>query len=171
METSLKKAVNAEGKGFHTAQKKLLNKIASSNPKVYYVTADAAPASTTPATISSLSFPINRNTKYLVEGHFPCLGDGTSGIAANLATTNDPTDARIVFSYQIDNAAAQLETQTDLTSPNPTGVAAAITLITFAGNVFAGVNDDTCHVQFSTFQTTTAAAVYKGGFIKVYEVE
>jgi len=170
MTTNIKSKINSTG-SLTSGQKNLLNEIATNNPKILYVDANAAPASTTPASISTLAFNIKRNTKYFVEGHFPCLGDGTSGIAANLATTSDPSDARIVFSYNIDNAANQTEVQTDLTSPNPTGVAAAITLVTFQGHIFAGSSDDICNVQFGTNTGTTAAAVYKGGYIKVYEVE
>jgi hypothetical protein len=170
METSLKSAVNAVG-GLSWNQKKLLNKIASENPKVYVLAADDSYNSTTPATASEFTFAIAKRRKYYVEGFIHCLADGTSGIAANLATTNDPSDARVHFAYSIDNAADQTEIQTDLTSPNPTGVAAAITAIKFSGHIWAGDNDDTCNVQFSTNTGTTAAAVYKGSFVKVYEAE
>lgn len=170
METSLKTAVNNTG-SLTQSQKKLFNKLASENPKVRVLAADDSYNSTTPATATEFSFPISKYRKYYVEGFIHCLGDGTSGIACNLATTNDPSSARVHFAYSIDNAADQTEIQTDLTSPNPTGVAAAITAIKFSGHIWAGANDDTCHVQFSTNTGTTAAAVYKGSFVKVYEVE
>lgn len=170
METSLKTAVNNTG-SLTASQKKLFNKLASENPKVRVLAADDSYNSTTPATATEFSFPISKYRKYYVEGFIHCLGDGTSGIACNLATTNDPSAARVHFAYSIDNAADQTEIQTDLTSPNPTGVAAAITAIKFSGHIWAGSNDDTCHVQFSTNTGTTAAAVYKGSFVKVYEAE
>lgn len=170
METSLKTAINNTG-SLSDTQRKLLKRLASENPKVRVLAADDSYNSTTPATATEFSFPISKYRKYYVEGFIHCLADGTSGIACNLATTNDPSSARVHWAYSIDNAADQTEIQTDLTSPNPTGVAAAITAIKFSGHIWAGANDDTCHVQFSTNTGTTAAAVYKGSFVKVYEVE
>lgn len=170
METTLNNAINAPC-GFNTTQKKLLKRIANENPKIVYASADDSYNSITFVTATEFSFPISKYRKYYVEGFIHCLADGTSGIVANLATTNDPSDARVHWAYSIDNVADQTEIQTDLTSHKPTGVAAAITAIKFSGHIWAGANDDTCHVQFSTNTGTTAAAVYKGSYLKIYEVE
>lgn len=171
METTLNNAINAPC-GFNTTQKKLLKRIANENPKIVYASADhTVNPSDTLANDSELYFDVRANRKYIVEAFLFTSADGADGIKVAFATATDATAARITWSYNIDNVANQLEAQTDLTSPGPTGVAAAITNITGNGFIHAGADGRITLQSALVADNNAATTIYKGSYLKVYEVE
>lgn len=171
MVTSVKAKIGSSP-SFSNKQKDMLNYVAERSPLIKYASADhTVNPSVTLANDSELYFDVQKNKKYLVEVCLFTTVDGTDGIKVAFATAVDATAARIYWSYQIDNAANQTETQTDLTSPAPTGVAAAISLL--LGNGFIHAADDGRITLQSALvvDNNAATTIHKGSYLKVYEIE
>ena len=158
--------------GFNAAQKTKLKKAFTLNPKVVYRTTDATVnVSTTLANDSELYFDVRANRKYIVEAHLFTTASGTDGIKVALATAVDATAARISWSYNVDNVANQLEAQTDLTSPAPTGVQAAITNIKANGSIHAAADGRITLQSALVTDNNAVTTIHGGSYLKVYEVE
>ena len=158
--------------GFNAAQKTKLKKAFTLNPKVVYRTTDATVnPSMTLANDSELYFDVRANRKYIVEAHLFTTASGTDGIKVALATAVDATAARISWSYNVDNVANQLEAQTDLTSPAPTGVQAAITNIKANGSIHAAADGRITLQSALVTDNNAVTTIHGGSYLKVYEVE
>ena len=158
--------------GFNAAQKTKLKKAFTLNPKVVYRTTDATVnVSTTLANDSELYFDVRANRKYIVEAHLFTTASGTDGIKVALATAVDATAARISWSYNVDNVANQLEAQTDLTSPAPAGVQAAITNIKANGSIHAAADGRITLQSALVTDNNAVTTIHGGSYLKVYEVE
>jgi hypothetical protein len=162
--------INATG-NLTSNQKETLRVIAESNPQIVYATADHTVNTTmTLANHSELKFSVKQNRRYVIETVLLTLANGTDGIKVAYNTATDVTEGRIRWTYGVTAAADTAEFQTDFTSPSPTGRNAAVTKITGDGYLVAGA-DGTITLQTALHTDNNATStVYKGSYIKVYEV-
>lgn len=171
MATSINSKINS-APTFNDRQKSTLRYIAERSPLIKYASSDhTVNVSTTLANDAELYFDVQKDKKYIVEAHLFTTADGTDGIKVALATAVDATAARVYWKYLVDNVAAQTETQTDLTSPAPTGVAAAITKIEANGYIQAAADGRITLQSALVADNNAATTIHKGSYLKVYEVE
>lgn len=171
METTIKSKINNTG-SLTTGQKATLNYIAEHSPYFAYASSDhTVNTTTTLANDEELYFDVRAGRKYIVEAHLFTTADGTDGIKVALATAVDATAARLYWKYFVDNVATQTESQTDLTSPAPTGVAAAITKIETNGYIHAAADGRITLQSALVADNNAATTILKGSYLKVYEIE
>lgn len=157
--------------GFNAAQKTKLKKAFTLNPKVVYRTTDATVnVSTTLANDDELFVNLEGGKRYLVEGVLHTTVDGTDGLKVAFATATDVTDGRIRYEYSIDNAADQTEVQTDFTSPAPTGLAAAYTMLRMSGHIWPSVDGRFTLQSALVADNNAVTKILKGSWIKFTEL-
>ena len=171
MTTSVNSKINS-APTFNDRQKNTLRYIAERSPLIKYASSDhTVNTTTTLANDAELYFDVQKDKRYIVEVCLFTTADATDGIKVAFATATDATAARIYWRYLIDNAANQTETQTDLTSPSPTGVAAAITEIVANGYIQAAADGRITLQSALVADNDAATTILKGSYLKVYEVE
>lgn len=171
MENSITAKINATG-GLTLGEKSLLKYMKSHMPYIAYASADhTVNTTTTLANDSELFFDVKVGRKYQVDGVLFTTTDATDGIKVALATAVDATAARLLWSYEVDNAANQTEAQTDLTSPSPTGVAASLTAIRLNGFIDAGADGRITLQSALVADNNAATTILKGSYLRVFEIE
>lgn len=169
--TDTRTKINSTG-NLTNNQKDTLREIAESNPKIVYASSDhTVNVSTTLANDAELYFACKAGRKYAIEGFLKVTTDATDGIKVAFSTGTDVTSGFVMYEYGVNSQVTLLtETQTDFTSPAPTGIAASITQIRVNGFVKTAA-DGFFRLQSALKADNNAATtIHLGSYLKIYEV-